>query len=42
LRRTLNLSAQKYIDPERILEKQFGVSVFAIDFGIGPLDAIAV
>lgn len=42
LRRTLNLSAQRNIDPERILEKQFGVGVFAVDFGIGSLDAIAV
>jgi Zn-dependent peptidase ImmA (M78 family) len=42
LRRKLNLSAQRNIDPERILEKQFGVSVFAIDFGIGSLDAVAV
>lgn len=42
LRRTLNLSAQRSIDPERIFDKQFGVSVFAIDFGIGSLDAIAV
>jgi Zn-dependent peptidase ImmA (M78 family) len=42
LRRNLNLSANRTVDPIQILERQFNIDVRVIDFGIQSLDAIAV
>lgn len=42
LRRNLDLSANRTIDPIRVLERQFNIDVRVIDFGIQSLDAIAV
>jgi Zn-dependent peptidase ImmA (M78 family) len=42
LRRQLNMSDDRSIDPVRILERSYGVDVRFIDFGIPSLDAIAV
>ena len=42
LRRYLNLSDDRRIDPCRILEREFRVDVRYLDFGIRQLDAVAV
>jgi IrrE N-terminal-like domain len=42
LRRTLEMSASRTVDPERVLLKGLNVDVRLVDFGIPSLDAVAV
>jgi Zn-dependent peptidase ImmA (M78 family) len=42
LRRQLNLMDDRRIDPMRLLEREYGVDVRYLDFGIPSLDAISV